>query len=367
MAFDTGSMTFRVFEVAGKIGESSLKGFAANAIPPIETLLSEPISGWVGPRHLLDREISKATALLGNYLHLATVKAERRIPAALLRAQCKMQEIALMKERGTPFLNQNERRAIKDAVREALLPTMPPTLTGTPCVVRLTDGFCAAQAMSDNRLDALAAAFKRATGAELVQWTPELAADRLAGVDAGELMPACFAPDSSPDVKTSPGLGSEFLTWLWYTSDVHHGIMPTTGRGEYALALEGPLVFVVEGDGARTASLRDGNPLESAEAKTALYAGKKLRSAKLSLAQGDKLWTCTLDALDFSFRGLKPPKGEGVTPAEIFQDRMEALKEFLDVFWDLYAGFMKLRANGKKWLKEQREVQDWVAARAAKA
>ena len=367
MAFDTGTMTFRVFEVEGGIDDSSISGFASCAVPPIDTLLSDPIDGWVGPRHLLDREITEETVLFGNYLHLGTVKAERKVPASLLRAECKMQEIEQMRMRDVRFLNKRERASIRKAVQDALLPTMPPTLTGTPCVVRLTDGFCAAQAMTDKRLDAFLAQFKRATGSSLVQWTPELAALRLRGVAAETLTPACFAPESSTDVKTSPGLGSEFLTWLWYVSDINAGLMPTTGKAQYALSLEGPLVFVVDGDGARTASLRDGNPLESAEAKTSLFSGKKLRSAKLNLAQDDQLWTCTLDALDFSFRALKLPKGDGATPEEIFQDRMEFLKEFLDVFWDLFGVFLKIRADGRKWLKEQKAVQDWVSARAAKA
>lgn len=367
MPFDTGSMTFRVFEVEGRIDEESIAGFAANVVPPIETLLSDPITGWVGPRHLLDRDISAETVLLGSYLHLSTVKAERKIPSSLLRAECKMQEIAQMKALHTRFLNKKERAAIKQAVRDTLLPTMPPTLTGTPCVVRLTDSFCAAQAMTDKRHDALLAEFKKATGCTLVHWTPEVAAMRLRGVSAEDLLPACFAPESSPDVKTSPGLGTEFLTWLWYTSDKAHGLMPTTGKAAYALSLEGPLVFVVEGDGARTASLRDGNPLESAEAKTALSAGKKLRSAKINLGQDDRLWSCTLDAMDFSFRSLKLPKGQGSTPDEIFQDRMEFLQEFLAVFWDLYGVFLKLRTSEREWLSAQKAIQDWVSAREAKA
>ena len=105
MAFDTGTMTFRVFEIEGGIDESAVSGFAANAVPPIDTLLADPIDGWVGPRHLLDREITEETVLFGNYLHLGTVKAERKVPASLLRAECKMQEIEQMKARDLKFLN----------------------------------------------------------------------------------------------------------------------------------------------------------------------------------------------------------------------------------------------------------------------
>ena len=370
MSFDTGTMTFCVFEVEGALSEDSVDGFAANVVPPISTLLAEPISGWVGPRHLLDREITAETVLAGNYLHLTHMKAERKIPASLLRAECKIREIEEMKRRDVRFLNRQDRAAIKQEVRDELLPTMPPTLSGFPCVFRITDAFCAAQAVTANRHDVLVAGFKKATGFDLVQWTPEIAAQRLKGIIAQELEPARFAPESSTDVSLSPGIGAEFLTWLWYRCDETQGILHAGTRGEgaaYALMLEGPLLFVVEGEGAHAASLRDGNPLASVEAKAALAAGKKLCGAKLTLAQGDATWTCTLDAQIFAFRSLKVPKGNGATPDEIFQDRMEFLQQFLGVFWDLYCQFLDLRADAKAWGRTEKAMQQWVADREALA
>ena len=52
--------------------------------------------------------------------------------------------------------------------------------------------------------------------------------------------------------------------------------------------LEGPLTFFREGEGAHEAVLRKGTPLNSREAGTALYCGKKLKRAKLVLAEGDR-------------------------------------------------------------------------------
>ena len=370
MSFDSGTMTFAVFEVEGQLTEDAVAGFAANVVPPINTLLADPISGWVGPRHLLDREITPETVVAGNYLHLTTMKAERKVPGSLLRAECKMREIAEMKRRDVRFLNRKDRAAIKKEVHDELLPTMPPTLSGFPCLFRLTDSWAAAQALTANRHDVLVSGFKKATGLDLIQWTPEIAAQRLKGLHAKDLQPARFAPESSEEIPLTQGIGAEFLTWLWFRCDEKDGIVNAGTRGDgpaYALLLEGPLLFVVEGEGAHAATLRDGNPLASAEAKTALAAGKKLCGAKLTLAQGDATWTCTLDAQTFGFRSLKVPKGNGATPDEIFQDRMEFLHQFLGVFWDLYCQFLDLRADDKAWRRTERAMQKWVVDREALA
>lgn len=368
MGFDSGSMTFRVYEVQGALNADSVAEFARNAAPPISTLNREPIAGWVGPRHLLDREIGEETCLAGMYLRLTLMKAERKIPASLLRANCRLEEQVEMKARGLPYLNRATRREIKEAVVERLLPTMPPTLSGIPVVFDLGRNRAYAQAMSEKQQDAFVAAFRQTTGLGIVPYAPEIAALKLKGVNVRDLEPACFAPDPANAVA-SEGLGLDFLTWLWFFWENEGGTIPAGAGGgsPYGVMFEGPLTFIVEGDGAHEAVLRKGMPLLSAEAKTALTSGKKLRRAKLVLARGDDMWAAALDGADFSFRSLRVPKGEPLDPAALFQERMLHLETFCDVFYGLYERFLDLRRDGGAWDRTLDAMRAWVAARTGRA
>ncbi len=369
MGFESGGMTFRVYEIQGRLDEDAVSSFARHAAPPITTLHREPISGWVGPRHLLDREISPETCLAGNYLRVTLMKAERKIPESLLRAHCRLDEQAEIQARGVPFLNRATRREIKEAVVERLLPTMPPALTGIPALFDLIRGVAYVKAMSDPQQDAFVLAFRQATGLGITPYTPEVAALKLKAVNARDLDPVCFSPD--PDVAVaSPGLGLEFLTWLWFFCETEGGSLPTGagGKGEgFGLILEGPLTFVVEGEGAHEAVLRKGMPQLSAEAKTALSSGKKLRRAKLTLARGEEQWAVTLDAADFSFRGLKLPRPEPTDPAGMLQERIRFLQLFLEVLFRLYERFLDQRRDAAAWTRTVAAMREWVSARTSRA
>ena len=86
MPFETGSVTFRAFDVESPLKTDVVAGFADAVAPPIDSLSSEPISGWVSPRFLFDLEITQDTAVSGGYVRTDLMKAERKVPPSLLRA-----------------------------------------------------------------------------------------------------------------------------------------------------------------------------------------------------------------------------------------------------------------------------------------
>ena len=73
-----------------------LEKFAAHAAPPLKTMSTEPVQGWVGGRHLMDLPITEQNAYFGGHLRLILMKAERKVPTSLLRAECVMEEVAHM-------------------------------------------------------------------------------------------------------------------------------------------------------------------------------------------------------------------------------------------------------------------------------
>lgn len=364
MSFESGSISCRFFTVREGIPDDAIPRFADGALPPIEVLKRNPISGWTTWRHLFDRDIQDHSARLGGYPYVHLVQAERKVPGTLLKAECRMEELALMKAEGRPFVRRQERADIRKQVMERLQPTMPPTLASIPLVLDATDQVACAGATTAKQTDALVLRTHETLGVRLVPWTPESLAAMEANASLPDLVPTCFVPGfelaGEPD-----SVGQDFLTWLWFVSEEEAA---TLGRGKdgVGVLIEGPLVFEFQGEGAYETALRKGTPAIAAEARTALLNGKKLRSAKVTLARGEIIWTTTFDADAFVFRSLKLPKGEATDDHGRFQERMLSLRDFRQTFVKLYTAFLAVRTAEKRWEQTCRAIFKWIDTRAAK-
>ncbi|OPZ30110.1 MAG: recombination associated protein [Lentisphaerae bacterium ADurb.BinA184] len=363
MPFDHGTMTFCVCTLPQPMPKDALARFAAKAAGPLERVEHEPQLGWVTGRHLLENRIDEKTAFAGGYLHLSLRQAVRKIPASLLRAECRMAELALLADKKPgDTVARNERRQIKEEVTERLLPTMPPQLTGLPFVVDENYKRVYVGASSERQLDTFNAMFSQTVGFDLVPQTPEALAVMHIGKAAHDLVPFNLSP-ALADNKATGTLGQNFLTWLWFYLDGRKGVLPKTQLGEFSMQLDGPLVFVAEGEGAFESAIRKGLPTQSAEAKAALLVGKKLRRAKITLARGDSdQWTTGIDADNFSFRGLKVPDGETLEPNAVFEERVINLYVFHTVLTELFKHFVKELSDPARRAAIQRDAKAWVQA-----
>jgi len=367
MSFESGSIGFRMFYLRGAFGADATAGFAAAAAPPLRTLGVDLLNGWTGGRHLLDVPITEKNATCGGYGRLHLIEAQRKIPPALFRARCRMEEIAWMTSESRDFVPRKVRGEIRDRVQEELLPDMPPQLRGQQVIVAPDAGWVFSSGLGDRQADLLRVQFLKACGAELVDVRPATAAAQRRRVDVREWRRVSFAPDVAADaVNDSPG--QDFLTWLWFNAEARGGRFRSAAGEEYGLAIEGPLVFAMEGEGAHETVLRKGSPLLSAEARTCLLSGKKLQRAKLLLARGDQLWSVGLDADAWVFRGLRLPENEEkiLDPVARFQDRMTGIRLFLDLFFDLFDRFVAEREDPAVWKKTLHEVFAWAAGRAGR-
>ena len=324
----------------------------------------DPISGWVSGRHLLDRKITQDNAYMAGYLRLTLVTARKTVPESLLRAECQMEELAEMEARGGTPLKRDARMQIRKSVLDRLLPAMPPTLQGIPVVYDAQADMAYAGAASDKQTDALVLAFREAVGVTLIPATPAAAALRRRKVNLNDLSPTSFSPELD-DELAGDSIGQDFLTWLWFFAETRGGPIPTD-RGEFGVIIEGPLTFWLEGDGAYETVVRKGAPLVSAEAKAALLVGKKLKSARVTFARGEELWSVRLDADEFVLRGLSLPKGAPLDAVSRFQERMLLLDIFRDVLLQSFDLFLAERADASVWKKTRAGLHDWVGNRAAR-
>jgi len=365
MGFEGGSLSYRAFYLSGKLPEDMVKRFAKHAIPPIDTLTDGEINGWVSGRHMLDRKITDENAFLAGYFRLTLVKAEKKIPEALLRAECKIEELARMSAEGKDFLKRGERIEIKKAVIDRLLPTMPPTLTGIPVLFDTSSEVLYAGATTESQMDVLVIKFQEAAGVKLIPLTPQTASLKRRHISVEGVEPTSFSPELE-DPLAGGNIGQDFLTWLWFYSEMRGGLM-TIEKDQYGVMLEGPLTFYLEGDGAHLTLLRNGAPLVSSEAKTAMLSGKKLVSAKITMSHQQEMWSVMLDANNFIFRGMKIPRAEEeIDAVSRFQQRMVSLDRFMNAFLSYYDRFLDERLDRKQWKPVQKDIHKWVSDRVAK-
>ena len=217
-----------------------------------------------------------------------------------------------------------------------------------------------AGALSDKQIDALAAAFRETAGAPPLLLTPETAAIKRKGLNANDLTPTSFSPDTSLEVPPESTLGMDFMTWLWYVWEKEGGVYHLPDGREFGVMLEGPLTFFREGQGAHEAVLRKGMPLNSREAGTALLCGKKLKRAKVVIAHSDEVFSATVDA-DFAFRSLKLPKGEQTDADGRFEERMLMIETFWSAWLALFDRFLELRTDAQAWPKTLNAMRQWIA------
>lgn len=366
MGFEKGSLSFRMLFVSRGLGEEDVGKFAAQALPPLNTLAEEEIHGWVAGRHLLDRNITEETAFLGGYLRLTLTQAARKVPASLLTAECAVEEMAQMEAEGTAYLNQQARREIRQQVRERLLPTMPVQLKGIDFVYDARSRMLYATATSDKQLDALVLNLLQTTGCAAEPADPETIAAKTEQIDVRDWPPASFS-EALEDGMVDGTAGREFLMWLWYSSEKRGGIVDVPDVGEIAFMVEGPLTFVMEGKGAHEISLKKGEPMLSAEARTALLSGKKLSKAKVQFARGEESWAFTFDADAFIIRNLRLPQTESFDRTGKFQERMVLLETFRQALFHLFTEFAKERNNTAQWSKTKAAMRRWVDERPASA
>ncbi len=366
MAFERGTLSFQAARTAGRLPPDTLERFAARAAPPLEQAGPQKMLGWVTGRHLLDNHIHEGAVVIARYYRLTLRETVKRIPPALLRAECRMEEMAAMAATDRDTLSARERRTIRESVEERLLPGMPPQLHGIPLLCPRAGGDVFTGTLSSGRMDRLCAFFQSTTGLALVPLTPERLALEDYHLDVREWPGASFSPDLGQDHGQSVP-GREFLTWLWYASERPEEVRESLPERIRAVLIEGPLQFIREGDGAHEITVRKGNPVGSAEARLALLAGKQLRRAKITLALASAdTYSFQWDADSGGFSQLVfPDIHERLDARSLFEERIRMVETFWEVFRDLYASYLRQRADRGAWAASLGAIHRWVREHAA--
>jgi hypothetical protein len=367
MPFESGSVSFRMLELPRAFQKNFAEKFAADAAGPLDAVGAGEQRGWVTGRHLLDAHITEESALHAGWVRLALRQSERKVPASLLKAECRMEELATLAAEGKAYLKAKQRAEIRQAVTERLLPNMPPQLRAIPFVYKPGATHLYVTALPVSQLDVFNAALVGTLGFGGSPSTPETLGQTLKQVDLRDCAGTSFSPEMEGEaMEGAPG--REFLTWLWFKAETQNGRVALAAGGEIGVLLEGPLTFTHEGNGAHAAVLKKGMPENSVEAKTCLLSGKKLKEAKITFALDEQTtWSFGFEADQFLIRGLKLPAGESQLDAiSRFQERMIFLEQWREIFLDLFGAFLEARTDSKKWKKATAEIRAWIQGRPAR-
>lgn len=375
MSFETGSVSLMICPLRNPMPEDYLDLFAKYSAGKLDDVKDEPVLGWVSGRHLLESRIDEDTSKCGGFPYMNLRKTERKVPAQLLNAVCRRDELAYMQAHDCAFVPRKEKRAIKEEAVEALMPKMVPTISAVPFVVDIPANVLYFGATSLAKFDVFVQEFTRALGmdAEPVPISVEELMETLLKKNETDLPPLTLT--NLANGLDEPQPGRDFLTWLWYDAEVNGGRCSVGELGDFVVGLEGPLTLAYSPGKAKDPELagsgesvvKRGNPMASGEAKAALSSGKKLRKARVTFAREgvdaevDK-WVFTFDADTFTFGSVKLPEGEEMERESAFEERVANLHILHTVFNAYFKKFAAAVMNGKN-IATEKAMRQWVADR----
>lgn len=155
-------------------------------------------------------------------------------------------------------------------------------------------------------------------------------------------------------------LGKEFLTWLWFRSEVDPVLDLDEGQRCEVETLETIALDAQFGD-TKTVALKGEAPGGSPEAASALLEGKKMRRGRFRLNHDAVEWILSLDGETMNISGLKLPKTGRLPFEESIELRVTSMLEFEALLERLFTGFVEMRLDEDAWPQELEKIQAWVA------
>ncbi|MEA4863477.1 MAG: recombination-associated protein RdgC [Victivallaceae bacterium] len=359
MPFDRGAITMTIFELPAGLPEDYLARFSDKAAGTLDSVTEELQAGWVSGRCLLETTIDSTTSIAGDGCMVTLRKAVRRIPAGLLTAMLKREEIVWRKANEKDYTPGGVRRELRAEIIEKNIQKFPPSVSGTTMWIDPATGAIYVSAVSQNAIDEIIGAFVSTMEVEPLPFDHELLLRRNFDKSCAEFP----AIELKKGVPAGSFIGRDFLTWLWFFHE-SGGVFHSDEIGDVEISLDGPLSFAGDdpecNGSAETVVKKGENPLRSAEAKAAFEVGKKLRKAKLLIARDTQMWSLNFDADRFNFSSLRLPEGEKLDFDSSMAERLENLDVFKRIVELAFNTFAKAML-GPDGAKEAAAVREWAS------
>ncbi|PIE65099.1 MAG: hypothetical protein CSA24_02885 [Deltaproteobacteria bacterium] len=154
-------------------------------------------------------------------------------------------------------------------------------------------------------------------------------------------------------------LGREFLTWIWYRSDIGEGRFDVAD-GPIELWFDAKLTLEAQGDVKEQNVVKADNPTETDEARAALASGKLVSEARLRVVKGQKQWSFSVKGDSLGLSGVKIPALLSRDDDDQLYERFYLLEELEEDFNALFKEFIDLRLDDEGWSDEVNQIRRWV-------
>ena len=160
-------------------------------------------------------------------------------------------------------------------------------------------------------------------------------------------------------------LGQEFLTWLWFRSDIAPDAFCDAKGEPFSVSMEQRIVVQGGNGNTRETAAVAGTLSPLREARFGLGTGKKVVQAFLRLEKDEMAFQLRLKAEDFSLSSFKPPKLEKTQSTDEDADAFLLEKLYLieigiGLLDSLYAQFLRLRLSDG-WEQETDKIRQWIS------
>ena len=387
MAFLSGRVSFSRFKVAGgspkRLDDQLLEKLRAHAIGEQRFVSADHEEvGWIGGRHLLDREFDLEKNVLLDCLHFGLRLDGGRVPPDLLRAYIQMEFDALRKDQGHSnprALARLKKEAVDAARRRAdreIKDGRFRRMRQFPILLDTRRDVLYCAGTQPAVLERLHPLFKETFGKRLEPLTSGQIANDYAEEDGlarklENLHPAAFV--AHPDGEEAPGvywtahdpagrdfLGNEFLLWLWYTLSEHNDTIALPDKTDASVVIVKQLTLECPwAENGKEVITSDG-PTRLPESRRAIQSGKLPRKAGLIVSRQDQQYEFSLQAETFNLSaGLLPKIETNGNPRAYFEERVEQLRHLTETIDLLFRVFLSLRVSSD-WTDTLAKMQTWL-------
>ncbi|MGE0478970.1 MAG: recombination-associated protein RdgC [Phycisphaerae bacterium] len=382
MAFASGPVSFQRFFMAsapaGQLTDAMERALAEHAFGQLAPGVDDVQIGWVGPRHLMDADLSADRICVGRFLLLALRIDRLRVPGSVLKSYVRQEEEDLLRDSGRDYLSKGERKRCREAALERAEKERKSgsfrRMSAVPVLVDLSQATAylgnTGAATSDKLMQLFRATFSRVlepADAATIATKRMLAAKRSRALE--HLAPAHLV--RPPDGYSERGelntgdlsfLGREFLSWLWYHVDADEGPLRVSAADEVAVMIDKVVRLKCDyGLSGATVVSADG-PTHLPETKAALRVGKQPTRMGLVLGGSAGEFRLTLDAARMTVSGLTLPEAPGErTARDRLEERLAGVADVANLLDALFEMFL-LKRTDREWAAELRRMSAWASA-----